>query len=230
MYILTGNDISKINQTVSSSIKKYNFIPINFALTEESYSEILGNLGTSSLFGERNLVIVDITESEPEVIEKFILNSESHTDLYVLYLQKLDSRTKLSKFLLSKKALVYNKEESPNSFYFGDLVVLGESVKAYEELKKLESYGEKPLAINSGIITSFKNIIALKFKTNGIKSIYSNLKSRLEVRANNLSEGDVLQIQSTLFYNELKFKRGEITESMMLISNMNTLLKYGSAK
>ena len=226
MYILAGDDISKISSTVSSSIKKYEFQPINYSLTEENFSEIVGSLETPSLFGERLLGIVDISECEFELVEKFINQTKDIKDLYLLYQNKLDSRTKLAKLLISNKALIFDEEKGPSSFAFGDYVVQKNIKASYQELEKLKKAGEEEVAIMSGITTAFRNIVNLKFKTNSSKSIFPSKLEMYKKAANLLTEEDVIKIHNTLTQNEVKFKTGQISDEMLVLHSMNFILNY----
>ena len=226
MYILAGDDISKISSTVNSSIKKYEFQPINYSLTEENFSEIVGSLETPSLFGERLLGIVDISECEFELVEKFISQTKDIKDLYLLYQNKLDSRTKLAKLLISNKALIFDEEKGPSSFAFGDYVVQKNIKASYQELEKLKKAGEEEVAIMSGITTAFRNIVNLKFKTNSSKSIFPSKLEMYKKAANLLTEEDVIKIHNTLTQNEVKFKTGQISDEMLVLHSMNFILNY----
>jgi len=230
MYILAGNDISKINNTVNSSIKKYSFQPINFILNEENFSEILGNIETPSLFGDRILTVVDITESDGDLAEKFIDKAKENKDLYVLYQKKLDSRTKFAKFLISNKAIVYEEKENLSPFEFGDLVVTQKFKESYEELKKLEEKGIEYISLFSGILVAMRNILNISFETNSAKSIFPGKKKFYNDLTQRYSHKDIKKIYQKLYENDLKFKRGEITDEMMVLQSMNYILTYGNNK
>jgi len=230
MYILAGNDISKINNTIKISIKKYSFEVTNYVLSVENYSEILGNLNTSNLFGERVLSVVDITDVENEISEKFIENSKEVKDLYVVYQKKLDSRTKFAKFLVSKKALVYELDEEIKPFEFGDFVVSRKSKEAYQEMINLEKKGIDKISLFSGILTSFRNILNIKFAANAKKSIFPSKVPFYTKISESLTSEDVIKIHSVLYENDLKFKKGEINEEMLVLHSMNYILNYGSNK
>lgn len=231
MYILAGSDISKISNTVNSSIKKYSFQTLNFNLTEENFSEILANLDTPSLFGDRILLIVDITETESELSEKFIEKAKEFKDLYVIYQKKLDSRTKLAKFLISNKALVYDEvAEAVSPFKFGELVLSQKVKEAYEEFNLLEKNEVDPVSIFSGIVTASRNLLNFSLGTNAKKSIFPKSISFFENLSKKYSIEDIKKIYGLLAENDLKFKRGEITEEMMVLSSMNYILNYGNNK
>ena len=226
MYILAGDDISKISSTVNSSIKKYEFQPINYSLDEENFSEIVGSPETPSLFGERLLGIVDISDCEFELVEKFINQTKGIKDLYLLYQNKLDSRTKLAKLLISNKALIYDEEKGPSSFAFGDFVIQKNIKAAYLELEKLKKSGEEEVAIMSGITTAFRNLVNLKFKTNASKSIFPSKMEMYKKAASSLTEEDIVKIHNILTQNEIKFKKGEISDEMFVLHSMNFILNY----
>lgn len=226
MYILAGDDISKITSAINSSIKKYEFQPINYSLNEENFSEIVGSLSTPSLFGERLLGIVDISECEYEIVEKFIKHTKDIKDLCVLYQNKVDSRTKLAKLFTTNKALTYHQEKGPNVFAFGEFVIQKNIKSAYLELEKLKKSGEDEVMIMSGINTAFRNLVNLKFKTSASKSIFPSKLEMYKKVSNSLKEEDIIKIHNTLAQNEIKFKRGEITNDMFLIHSMNFILNY----
>ena len=230
MYILAGTDISKIHQTVSNSIKKYSFEVLNYSLSDENFSEILGNLDTPNLFGERILTIVDVTESDSELTERFIDKTKEVKDLYIIYQKKLDSRTKFAKFLISNKALIYDIKEDLSPFEFGDLVLNQKVKESYLELKRLESNGADFVSLFSGIVTSSRNLLNYIYKTNARKSIFSNKLEMYKNLSKKFSEEDINKIYSMLTENDLKFKKGEISDEMLILSSMNFILNYGSDK
>ena len=230
MYILAGDDISKISNTINSSVKKYSFQEVNTALNEDNFSEIIANLDTPSLFGERILTVVDITETESELSEKFIEKSKDIKDLYVIYQKKLDSRTKFAKYLISRKALLYELKEEISPFKFGELVVNNQTKEAYEEMKLLQEKGIDNISLFNGILTSCRNILNLKFDTNAKKSIFYSRLSFFQNIASKLSQEDIKKIYSVLGENDLKFKRGEISEEMLILHTMNYILNYGNNK
>jgi len=230
MYILAGTDISKINNTVNSSIKKYSFEVTNYTLSEDNYAEITANLDTDNLFGERVLTVVDITETDPELSEKFISKTKEVKDLYILYQKKLDSRTKFAKFLISNKALLYDLKEDLSPFEFGELVLNQKIKESYFEFQKLESKGAEYVSIFSGIVTACRNLMNYIYKTNAKKSIFSNKIGMYQTLSKKFTDEDIKKIYSMLSENDLKFKRGEISEEMLVISSMNYILTYGSNK
>lgn len=231
MYILAGSDISKISNTVNSSIKKYSFQTMNFNLTEENFSEILANLNTPSLFGDRVLLIVDITETDNDLSEKFIENAKEFKDLYVIYQKKLDSRTKLAKYLISNKALIYDEEiEATSPFKFGELVLNQKIKEAYEELNTLEKNEVDYVSIYSGIVTACRNLLNFSFETSTKKSIFPKSIPFFQALSKKYSQEDIKKIYGLLAENDLKFKRGEITDEMMVLSSMNYILNYGNNK
>lgn len=221
MYILAGSDHGKINQTISKSVKKYSFQEINFILGDENFSEILGTINTESLFGDRNLYVVDVTETDPELIEKFLDQVKEVKDLYIVYKSKLDSRTKLAKKLQSFGALVFDDKREVSPFKFGDLVVSKEFKSAYEEMIFLEKEGIEPISLFSGITTSMRNILNIKFNTKARKAIFPSKISFYEKIAKNLTEEEVKNLYSKLAENDLKFKKGQIDEKMLIMSSMN---------
>jgi len=230
MYILAGNDISKINNTVSTSIKKYSFQPINYSLSEENFSEILGSIETPSLFGERILVIVDITESDTELSEKFIEKTKENKDLYIIYQKKLDSRTKFAKFLQSNKVLIYDSVENTNPFDFGDLVLAQKVKESYEELKLLESKNLEYVSLFNGILNSTRNLMNTYYNTNSKKSIFPNKRNFYQTLIEKYQEAGIKDIYQVLQENDLKLKRGEITDEMLVLRSMNYILNYGNNK
>jgi DNA polymerase III delta subunit len=110
-------------------------------------------------------------------------------------------------------------------------LVVGQKTKeAYQEFSNLEKKGIEMISLFSGINTSFRNILNIKFQTNAKKSIFSNKLGMYKLVSDKLTEDDVKKIYSMLADYDLKFKRGEISEEMLVTYTMNYILNYGSNK
>ena len=101
LNFIFGDDQVKVNNFISEFVKKNNFQKSAHELTEDNISELVGIIDTPSLFGDKNLYIIDVTNSEFETLEKFISSLDSNSDVFLLYEGEIDKRSKEYK-LLSK--------------------------------------------------------------------------------------------------------------------------------
>lgn len=230
IYFLYGDDTAKISNYVSSLSKKNSFNKINYELNSENISEIIGNLDTPNLFGEKNLFIIDITDTDPEVVLDFTRRINDSHEVIILFEDNIDQRSKVFKTLSSYKTTSFKNIKNSNIFEFTDLLINKDTKKVYQELQKLEEAGEEDLAIFNMIVSAFRNIAAIKFDTK-LKSKIIPFKVNFYNKAANLyTNEEVKEIYKILSENDLKFKTGEITSDMLLIHSINTILKNGTNK
>jgi len=231
IYFLYGDDLPKLNNFIVGYASKNSLSRINFELNSENISEIIGTLGTPNLFGDKNLFIIDITESDPEIILKFYESiKNSDYELIILNEGSIDQRSKVFKSLSNFKTQSYELPKNNSIFNFTDYVISKDIKKTYEELLKLQENKEDDLMIFNMLISSFRSIAAIKFDSKLKNKIPPFKVSQMNAIAEKYSVDQVKKIIKILAENDLKFKTGEITSEMLLLHSINTIIDNGSSK
>ncbi len=214
-----GNFESKIREKISETVQKGKFLKFEYPLVPDNISEILSGIFSESLFGDKNIYVIDITESEFEDIEKFIQLISPVSEVIVIYRDDLDKNSKILK-LFSKEFYTqeFKKSKTGNIFSFTDSILLGDLNKTYLELKKLD---ENEVLIFNNIVSVARNLLALKLDLS-IKSKIIPFKLGLYKKSiEYYSKQDLTNIYSNLAENDLRFKRGEINSEMLLLHSIN---------
>jgi len=231
IYFLYGDDLPKLNNFIVGYASKNSLSRINFELNSENISEIIGTLGTPNLFGDKNLFIIDITESDPEIILKFYESiKNSDYELIILNEGSIDQRSKVFKSLSNFKTQSYELPKNNSIFNFTDYVISKDIKKTYEELLKLQENKEDDLMIFNMLVSSFRSIAAIKFDSKLKNKIPPFKVSQMNAIAEKYSVDQVKKIIKILAENDLKFKTGEITSEMLLLHSINTIIDNGSSK
>jgi DNA polymerase III delta subunit len=231
IYFLYGDDLPKLNNFIVGYASKNSLSRINFELNSENISEIIGTLGTPNLFGDKNLFIIDITESDPEIILKFYESiKNSDYELIILNEGSIDQRSKVFKSLSNFKTQSYELPKNNSIFNFTDYVISKDIKKTYEELLKLQENKEDDLMIFNMLLSSFRSIAAIKFDSKLKNKIPPFKVSQMNAIAEKYSVDQVKKIIKILAENDLKFKTGEITSEMLLLHSINTIIDNGSSK
>lgn len=228
---LYGDDLTKLNNYIINYSSKNNFSRINYELNPENISEIIGTLGTPNLFGDKNLFVIDITETDPELVLKFYEAIKGQDfELIIVNEGSIDQRSKVFKTLSTLKTQSYELPKNNLIFNFTDYVISKDLKKTYEELSKLQENKEDDLMIFNMVVSSFRSIAAIKFDSK-LKNKIPPFKVR---QMNSISEKytleDVKKIIKILAENDLKFKSGELTSEMLLLHSINSIIKDGSSK
>lgn len=225
-----GNFESKINEKVAEIVSKGSFVKLEYPLNSENISEIASAMASESLFGDKNLYYIDITESEVELIEDFIKRIPANCDLVLVYRDELEKSSKILK-IISKDFLIleFKKSKVGNIFSFTDYLLSGDINKTFSELSKLD---DNEVLIFNNIVSVARNLLGLKFDL-GIKSKIIPFKIGLYKKVvNNFSEQNLIDIYNNLALNDLRFKKGEINGEMLLLHSVNSFFinKNGSTK
>jgi len=208
-YFLFGNFEVKINEKISEFIKKSNSIKSEFKLDSENFAEILTNLNTDNLFGEKNLVVVDLTEAEYEDIEKLCKLIPQNSDILLVYRDNLEKSSKLLK-LFSKdyQSLEFKSSKVGNIFNFIDYVVNKDPKRSYNELNKLD---DNEVLIFNNIVGGARNILSLKmdlsYKNKIIPFKIAQYKKAAE-KWEEVKANDAHRMDS--FYTECIQKQGQV--------------------
>lgn len=225
-----GNFESKINEKVSEIVIKGNYLKSEFPLNSENISEILSGMSSESLFGDKNLYLIDITESETDDLEAFIKKIPANCDLIVVYKDELEKSSKILKiFPKDFSILEFKKTKSGNIFSFTDYLLAGDVNKTFSELAKLE---DNEVLIFNNIVSVARNLLSLKFDLDTKSKILPFKLGLYKKSVGYFSNEQLIYIYSCLANNDLRFKKGEINSEMLLLHSVNSffLNKNGSTK
>jgi len=229
-YFYYGNFESKINEKISELVSNGNFVKIEYPLNSENISEIISSMSSESLFGDKNLYSVDITDSEVEDIDAFFKIFPANCDVVVIHREELEKSSKILKIIPKDFTILeFKKNKTGNIFSFTDYLLSGDINKTFSELSKLE---DNEVLIFNNIVSVARNLIGLKFDL-GIKSKIIPFKVGLYKKAvTYFSEEDLIVIFNNLALNDLRFKKGEINGEMLLLHSVNLFFinKNGSTK
>ena len=103
----------------------------------------------------------------------------------------------------------------------GNLIDAGKNTKECCDILKISIRKLKELRKEYGF-----NRVYLKFKTNASKSIFPSKMEMYKKAASSLTEEDIVKIHNILTQNEIKFKKGEISDEMFVLHSMNFILNY----
>ena len=225
-----GDDLTKINNFISELIKKNNFVKNTLVLNELNSSEILGTIDTPSLFGDKYLFVIDVTDTESEILENFIPKISANSDVIIIFEGEMDKRSKEFKLLSKLKTLNFSQIKSNGIFNFVDTLFLGDPKKTYQEYENLLKNKEEDLAIFNMIVSNLRSISYIKFNSSLANKIPPFKIGLMQKIANNYTEEELSNIYKILTENDLKFKNGELTADLLLTHTINTVLKHGNIK
>ena len=219
-----GNFEIKISEKINELAIKNNLTKLKFDLDSENLSEIITSLSMESLFGDKNLIIVNGTESEFEVLESLFKQLPNSGSLILIINKDLEKSSKLLKLI--PKSFTVQEIKQPkkgNIFSFTDQLLGDDISKTYLELLKLS---ENEVLIFNNIISVGRNLLSLKLNFSTQSKIIP-FKLGLYKRAlGNYNKEELYNIYNNLFINELKFKKGEINSEMLLIHSVNLFYIY----
>lgn len=218
-YFFYGNFDVKINERISEITLKNNFVKNEFPLEEENLNEIISGMSSESLFGDKNLYVVDITETEIETLDNFLKIVPSNSDLIIVFRNELEKTSKILK-IIPKEYVVqeFKKTKSGNIFYFTDYLISKELNKTYAELNKLD---DNEVLIFNNIVSATRSLLGVKLDLDLKNKIPPFKISLFKKAAEKFSEESLISIYNNLYLNDLKFKKGEITDEMLVLHSVN---------
>jgi DNA polymerase III delta subunit len=219
-----GNFEIKISEKINELALKNNLTKLKFDLDSENLSEIITSLSMESLFGDKNLIIVNGTESEFEVLESLFKQLPNSGNLILLINKDLEKSSKLLKLI--PKSFTVQEIKQPkkgNIFSFTDQLLGDDISKTYLELLKLS---ENEVLIFNNIISVGRNLLSLKLNLSTQSKIIPFKLGLYKKALGNYNKEDLYNIYNNLFINELKFKTGEINSEMLLIHSVNLFYIY----
>lgn len=226
-----GENLSKLSDSISNYAKNNNLQKINLDLNSDNIADILGSLDTPNLFGESNLFIINITDSEFEDIEKFSKGFKDYFELILVNDGSIDARGKSFKLLSKYKSQEFvAAAKTSNIFLFTDYLFAKDMKKTFQELENLHQSGEEDLMIFNMIVSSLRSIAGIKFNTKQKNKIPPFKIKQMSSSADKFSEDEIKNLYKILSENDLKFKTGELTSEMLLLHSINSILKDGSSK
>lgn len=219
-YFFYGNFQTKLNEKISELVAKNQATKIEFNLEIENLNEIFVALGTSNLFGDTNIIVANISEAEPELIENFFKNISGENDLIVYYSDELEKSSKILKLIPKDFTLQeFKKSKTGNIFNFTDYLLSKDMNKTYSELAKLDEDG---VLIFNNIIPIVRNLISLKKDLNQKNKIIPFKVGLYKKMVEKYTEEELLDLYKNLYQNDLKFKSGEITNEMLVLHTVNS--------
>lgn len=229
-YFFFGDFELKINQKISEIVTKNNFSRKYFDVEDENISEILAELSSENLFGDKNIYLVDITDTDIHSIQEFLKKIPSVCDLVVIYRDSLEKSSKILKSLPNDfTQLEFKKTKAGNVFNFVDSLVSKDISKTYSELSKLE---ENEVLIFNNIVSAARSLISIKKDLNIKNKIIPFKVGFYKKNAEKYTVEELDEIYNNLHTNDLRFKKGEINAEMLLVHSVNLffLNKNGSIK
>jgi DNA polymerase III delta subunit len=218
-YFFYGNFEVKINEKISEIVVKNKFVKTEFSLNSDNLSETILALDTENLFGDKLLFVIDVTDSEIEVLENFLKMIPANCDLVITYRGDLEKSSKILKIIpASITTLEFKKSKLGNVFLFTDYLISKDLVKTYQELKKLD---DNEVLIFNNIVSVTRSLLGLKLNLDLKNKILPFKISLFKKAAEKFSEEELKLIYNNLYLNDLKFKKGEITDEMLLLHSVN---------
>ena len=227
---LYGNFEVKILEKISEITLKNNFSKIEYSLSLENISEILSGLSSISLFGEKNLFVIDISESELEELEEFLKAIPTDSELILICKRELEKSSKILKLIPKEFTFFeFNQSKGGNTFLFTDLLMSKDLTKTYIELNKLT---ENKILIFNNIVSMTRSLLGLKYDLDLKNKIIPFKVSLFKKNVEKYSVEELKNIFNNLCKNDLRFKKGEINEDMLLLHSINLFFdnKNGNSK
>jgi len=183
------------------------------------FNEITVALNTSSLFGDKNTIVVNIFEVENEILESFLNNLSGDSDLIIYYPEELEkSSKKIKLFPRDFTILEFKKSKIGNIFNFTDYLLSKDINKTYTELSKLDEDG---VLVFNNIIPIVRNLISLKKDLNLKTKIIPFKLGLYKKMVEKYTYEELMDLYKNLYQNDLKFKSGEITNEMLVLHSVN---------
>lgn len=216
-YFFYGDSQLKINEEIQKVVLKENYSRVSINLSEENFLEIGSRILSENLFGDKYLYILDITDTDNEILEKFFLNPDiaKISNLIVVYTKNLTSASKIH--LNFKNYEVKElKENSENIFELADLILKGDITLVYKEIERLRKVDE--VFVFNMVVSGFRNIEFLVLGLDQINKIPPFKKGMYQKIAQEYRSQRVKEVSKKLFDLDLRFKTSELTSDMLLTS------------
>ncbi len=216
-FFLYGDSLLKINDEIAKIYYKEKYTKVLVGLTEENYLDIGPKIFSENLFGDNYLYILDITDTDTQIIEKFFSDKEiiKLENIVVLFRKNLISTSKILQIFKGFE-IKELKETSESIFELADLIISGDISKVYKEIDKHKKLEE--VFVFNMVVSGFRNVEYLIFGMNQVSKIPPFKKSFYQKISQNFDKLKVKEISQKIFDLDLKFKTGEITEDMLLTS------------
>jgi len=227
--IFFGSDTQTITKKIKEVQAKHVGRVLKIELTEENFRQEIFNIGSTSLFGEEILFLVNFTECTiPELIDVIETHFDNPKVVFYSY-ENVDGKTKLGKFLTKAGTKLESKKENLSFKYCEELFNQNE-LATFETLESIRREEENLVGVFGALIYYLNNLINIFYNTNSSQKIFNFYQ--LKKVCSNYSEKELQKIASNFYQNDLKFKKGEINEEMMILhSTLFVLnLRHGSSQ
>lgn len=221
-YFLYGSNQKDLKDFIKKYKDKNDFLTKEFEVSEENLEEILISILSESLFGEKFLYIIDITNSSEETIFSLAKrlkkeSKENSTNVIVQYSDDLVSR---SKILTSFDGFTFEnfKNEKPEIYKLVDFIISGNLKEVYTEITRLGISNVDEIHIFNLVVSGFRSIEYFCLDLDQKKSVLPFKKNFYEKLSGRYTDSEIKNISQKLFEMDLKFKTGELTEDMVLTS------------
>jgi DNA polymerase III delta subunit len=220
--IFYGDDTIQIDKSIKKETSKSKTEVININLTKENYEEEIFNIGNLDLFGENILYVVNFTEFCNENLIPILDRFQKIENIIFYSYEKVDGKTKLGKFLNQNGQKITLSESSLN-FSFCDKLFNQEREKALEVLDDIRRSGESLIGTFGALIFYLNNIVQISYQTKSSSKIFN--QTFLTKISEKYNKEELAKITSIVYQNELRFKKGEINEEMLILHTMLSILK-----
>lgn len=216
-YFLYGDNQSKINDEILKILSQENYTKSEKELSEENYLELGSTVLSENLFGDKLLYIIEITETENEIIENFFSDKKltELSNLIVVYRKNLTSNSKIFSFLKGFEVKEL-KDVGESIFELVDKIIKGDVSLTYKEIEKHKKVDD--IYVFNMAVSGFRNIEYIVFGMDQQSKIPPFKKGMYQKIAQNYTKEKIKKVSQKLFEYDLKFKTSELTADMLLTS------------
>jgi len=230
IYFIYGqNDLSE-QRKVAEIVKKVNpqeKIEINLA--ELTLAEFASKVTTPSIFGFKNLFLVEVGSTTDKTLIKILENIgglPKDTHLVFKTSKKYRANSKILKNIATTKdaeLIKLGERKDFMVFNFLDTVYTKNKKKAYQSLKKLEEKGEPAFKIHSMLLYQLRNIAKIKFGANFSASPFVKNKARLQ--AKEFTGKQIVELYEHFYKTDRDLKLGLISENIINVLTIEKITK-----
>ncbi|MBN1162845.1 hypothetical protein JXA34_03845 [Patescibacteria group bacterium] len=230
IYIVHGDDISTSRSLVVNQQKKLGIeTKQEIDLTEIEPRDFKNLVTQTNLFGQKELILVDISKVDTARADKCIAilkDAVSDNSIVLLTNKSLPKSNTFIKNATTLNAKIIHTQIEPkgNIFDFADSVFYKNRTKAYRELAHLISDRSDEFHIFSILYYNLKNIAHAKHNSPAFESLKPFQKNKFQNQAQLFSDQALLEIFRTFYQNDKMVKIGELTPDILITRSIEKVL------
>lgn len=230
IIVVHGTDTTKSYNLILNQQQKYGIKNITYVdIDKISPMDLYEKVASSSLFGDKPFVVLNVTNAIKETVQDFIniLNKAPADSVLIIYATKtLPKTNEFLKYAESNriKVICLEKTINSNTFRFIELAFSQNRTQSYKELKTLLDENNDEFYIFSMLMYQLRALAKVKFNAPSIKKMKDYQISKLNLLLQKYSTNSLQSIYKYFYNLDKKVKLGEITPELMITMALEKVL------